>query len=121
MLGLLPAVTNRLSVFIGRVRSETGHLQRAMTEMLGTFCKDPCLWARMLKFSSEAGVVSSGSCVLCPCPPRHHMDRLASVRSKWVLGSKTGKGQCEAAGSGGGVGGKALLWEDLSHSPGHPG
>lgn len=27
MLGLLPAVTDRLSAFIGRVRSETGHLQ----------------------------------------------------------------------------------------------
>lgn len=52
-----PAVTNRLSIFIGRVRSETGHLQRAMTEMLCIFCKDSCLWARMWKFGLGPGIV----------------------------------------------------------------
>lgn len=39
MLRFLSAVINRLSAFIGRVRSETGHLQRAMTDMLCTFCQ----------------------------------------------------------------------------------
>lgn len=35
---LLPAVANKLSAFIGTVRSETGHLQRATTDTLCTFC-----------------------------------------------------------------------------------
>lgn len=76
MLGFLPAVTNRLSVFIGRVRSETGHLQRAMTDTLCIFCMDSCLWARMLHVQLRAwgrGVQSrwldhKGGWVLCPVP-----------------------------------------------------
>lgn len=36
-----------------------------------------------------------------PALPERLMDRLASVRSKWALGSERGKGQCETAGSEG--------------------
>lgn len=46
-----------------------------------------------------------------------HMGILASVRSRFVLGSERDKGQRETAG----LERKALLWEeDLSHSRGQP-